>query len=114
MPSLRAAPEVSADPTACALRPAEHAGHDRFVAHVDVDAPDLLQHPVADVPKYGRCVSPDTLIRVLTGPAGHPGFGGCDAGRPPPDGEGRPGSVPAAAQAWTSERSTYCRMPPLR
>lgn len=81
VPSVRVpAAEATADPAGSAARAvAAVAGPDgarRFVVHVDVDVLDALLMPGPDVPQYGRGLTLDTLVALLTPLAAEPAFSG--------------------------------------
>ncbi|MCC2307958.1 arginase family protein [Cellulomonas chengniuliangii] len=82
VPSLRlTADDATADPAGSAAQAvaAVTAGQDappRFVVHVDVDVLDALLLPGPDIPQYGRGLTLDTLVALLTALVAAPGFSG--------------------------------------
>ncbi|MDC7121821.1 arginase family protein [Cellulomonas fimi] len=64
------------DPVAVADRAVRVAGPDGFVVHLDVDVLDFLALPLADVPTYGRGLTPPVLGRLLRSLVRADGFAG--------------------------------------
>jgi arginase len=66
VPALRVrADAVAADPGAAARRSLGVAGRDGVLVHLDVDVLDFFALPLADVPTYGRGLTPGTLGALL-------------------------------------------------
>lgn len=68
--------DVTADPEAAAAGAVRVAGRDGFVVHLDVDVLDFLALPLADVPTYGRGITPSVLARLLRSLVRAYGFAG--------------------------------------
>lgn len=67
---------VVADPEAAAAGAVRVAGRDGFLVHLDVDVLDFLALPLADVPTYGRGLTPPVLARLLRSLVRIAGFAG--------------------------------------
>lgn len=67
---------VVADPEAAAAGAVRVAGRDGFLVHLDVDVLDFLALPLADVPTYGRGLTPPVLARLLGSLVRTAGFAG--------------------------------------
>lgn len=79
VPSLRLpADAVTADPAGTAREAARWVlrGRERFVVHVDVDVLDFFLLAAADVPTYGRGLTPGTLAEALAALVAEPGCAG--------------------------------------
>lgn len=77
VPALRVpADAVTAGPGAAAAAATRVAGADGFVVHLDVDVLDFLALPLADIPTYGRGLTPPALGRLLRALVGTEGFAG--------------------------------------
>ena len=66
VPSARIpADAVLADPVAAARQAVAAVGHgaDGFLVHLDVDVLDMFTLPLADIPQYGRGLTPPVLRR---------------------------------------------------
>jgi len=79
VPSARIpAAAVLDDPAAAARRSvaAVDAAADGFLVHLDVDVLDTFTLPLADIPQYGRGLTPAVLRELLTGLASDPRWSG--------------------------------------
>jgi arginase len=66
VPAVRiGAAEVMASPEAAAGRALDSVAGGPFILHVDADVLDFLALPAADVPSYGRGLTPEALERAL-------------------------------------------------
>ena len=66
VPAVRiGAAEVVASPEAAAVRALDSVAGGPFILHVDADVLDFLALPAADVPSYGRGLTPEALERAL-------------------------------------------------
>ncbi|RHA43624.1 arginase family protein [Cellulomonas rhizosphaerae] len=88
VPSVRIpADDVLADPSAAAERALTVARRapDGFVVHLDVDVLDMLALPLADIPQYGRGLTPPVLRDVLAHLFADPGCAGLVVAEVNPD-----------------------------
>ncbi|QHT55938.1 arginase family protein [Cellulomonas sp. H30R-01] len=67
---------VGTGPEASAADAVRVAGPDGFVVHLDVDVLDFFTLPLADVPTYGRGLTPPVLARLLRALVRADGFAG--------------------------------------
>lgn len=70
------ASRVAAGPEAAAAAATHVSGPDGFLVHLDVDVLDFFAFPVADVPTYGRGLTPPVLARLLAALVHADGFAG--------------------------------------
>ncbi|NKY41445.1 arginase family protein, partial [Cellulomonas septica] len=70
------AADVAAHPETAAAVATRVAGRDGFLVHLDVDVLDFLTLPLADVPTYGRGLTPPVLTRLLRALVRTDGFAG--------------------------------------
>lgn len=85
VPSVRIpASSVLADPGSAARRAVAAVGTG-FLVHLDVDVLDMFTLPLADVPQYGRGLTPPVLTDLLAALVSTPGWSGLVVAEANPD-----------------------------
>ncbi|GEK19756.1 arginase family protein [Cellulomonas xylanilytica] len=95
VPSVRVpATAVLADPHGAARQAvaAVATAADGFLVHLDVDVLDMFTLPLADVPQYGRGLTPPVLGALLTQLVSDPGWSGLVVTEANPDRDDQQGS----------------------
>ena len=104
VPAVRiGAAEVMASPEAAAGRALDSVAGGPFILHVDADVLDFLALPAADVPNYGRGLTPEALERALRVLIAHSKLAGMTFVEFNPDHGGQPvatASSSSSAAPW--------------